>query len=41
MRMGAIGQKLGEDVFLLLVCLWWLFAGVISYALQKTLLAML
>ena len=42
MRMGAIGQKLGEDIFLLLVCCMATFADeLLGYALQKTLLVIL
>ena len=33
---GAIGQKLGEDVFLLLVCRGKFCGQVIGYTLQKT-----
>ena len=33
---GAIGQKLGENVFLLLVCRGDFCGRVIAYALQKT-----
>ena len=38
---SAIGQKLGKDIFLLLVCHGNFCRRVIGYTLQKTLLFML